>query len=634
MWSLSRQLLLPLVLAAAARGSPLAERATIVDRSSELKEKYDYVVVGGGLSGLTVANRLTEDPKTTVLVIEYGYTDGLLPGVLVPGLAPPPEFSRNYVSVPQAGLNNNTSPLYTAAVVGGGTVINGMFYHRGSAEDYNSWERLGNPGWGWNDVLPYFKKAENFTPPPPELAAEYPISSDLGPHGTTGPVQSSFPVFQFPVIKYFYRAWESIGVPSNPQPNNGDPQGAIYNPLSLTFYNQTRCSASTAHYRPIVGKRPNYHLIVGHSVSKILFNKKGKRAIGVEYISRSDRGSTRSVRARKEVILAAGAARSPGLLQLSGVGPKKLLSGLGIKVVEDLPGVGYNFHDQPTMYIGLSYTNITGPTANLLFTDQAYAAEQLAVYYENRTGPYTQPYLSGNAVCFLPLPSLTDQYKEIIKSAKSVDLSKILPAGADDTILKGYRSQVDILLDLLASTGTSVSETTFAGTAVNPIALVKPLSRGSILINSTDSFADPVLDYGTFKHPVDLAVGVASLKKNRDFFTSGPMREIGLLETSPGPQVTGENELAEAVRRISTSSWQHPVGSLSMMKRSEGGVVDPELRVYGIKRLRVVDASIFPIIPGTHTMAPAYMVAEKAADLIKAGQNSGNGDDDDGEDDD
>ena len=128
------------------------------------------------------------------------HSDGLVPGVLVPGIEPPANLSRNYVSVPQPGLNNATSPVYSAAVVGGGTVINGMFFNRGSASDYDSWERLGNPGWGWEDVLHYFKKSETFTPPPKELAEEYPISSDLGPHGTTGPVQSSFAVYQDPII--------------------------------------------------------------------------------------------------------------------------------------------------------------------------------------------------------------------------------------------------------------------------------------------------------------------------------------------------------------------------------------------------------------------------------------------------
>ncbi|KAL8698281.1 MAG: hypothetical protein Q9224_001918 [Gallowayella concinna] len=261
---------------------PLINRATVIQSASALKKQYDYVIVGGGTSGLTVANRLTTDPSVSVLVIEYGPLDKLEPGVLVPGVPPPKEYSRNYVSVPQPGLLNKPQPVYSAAVVGGGTVINGMFFNRGSAADYNGWEDLGNPGWGWKGLLPYFKRSENFTPPPPELAAQYPISSDLGPHGTEGPVGSSFPQYQYPILKSFYKAWNSIGVPSNPQPNGGRAVDAFYSTLSLTAWNQSRSSASTAYYRPIEGKRPNFYLLTLHSVTKISINRKHKRATGVQ----------------------------------------------------------------------------------------------------------------------------------------------------------------------------------------------------------------------------------------------------------------------------------------------------------------------------------------------------------------
>ncbi|KAL8954545.1 MAG: hypothetical protein Q9183_007061, partial [Haloplaca sp. 2 TL-2023] len=274
----------------------------------------------------------------------------LEPSVLVPGLPAPTEYSRNYESVPQPGLNNKSQPVYSAGVVGGGTVINGLFFNRGSAADYDTWEELGNPGWGWNGLLPYFKKSETFTPPPEELAAQYPISGDLEPHGTDGPVGSSFPNYQYPVLQYFYQAWNSIGVSSNPQPNGGRAVDAFYSTLSILGTNQSRSSADTAYYRPIAGKRPNFQLLPLHSVTKILFNKKQKRATGVQYVSRNDTKTILSVRAHHEVILAAGAPRSPQILQVSGIGPKDLLSNLGIEVIKDLPGVGHNFQDQPTYF--------------------------------------------------------------------------------------------------------------------------------------------------------------------------------------------------------------------------------------------------------------------------------------------
>lgn len=464
---------------------------------------------------------------------------------------------------------------------------------------------------------------------------------------------------------------------SNPQPNDGDANGAFYAPLSLTFWNQSRCSSSTAHYRPIVDKRPNFHLIANQSVAKILIDQKSKQATGVQvsqigiirvsllnfltcdtqqFVSRRTTLTIHTVSACQEVILAAGALRSPGILQLSGVGPKKLLSGLGIEILEDLPGVGYNFHDQPSIFMALSCTpdipssshnnnnniilnlladsNYSLPSPDWLNTNQTWDAEQLALYYKNRTGKrrtfygnrwitetrakgaYTLPYFSGTSVCFLPLQNVTSQYQQIIESAAAVDLSKILPAGADHTLLRGYKVQQDIILSLYASPHATVQETAFAGGATVPVVLLKPLSRGSILINSTNPLDDPVFDYGTFNHPADLTVAVASIKRNRDFFTSGPMKEVGAVETVPGPQITSDQALEEAIRGLATSTWSHPVGTLAMMKRKYGGVVDPQLRVYGIKGLRVVDASVFPIIPATHTSSTAYAVAEKVSSNI------------------
>ena len=263
-----------------------------------------------------------------------------------------------------------------------------MFFNRGSARDYDSWEKLGNPGWGWHDLLPYFQKSENFTPPAKNLAERFPISGDLAPHGTNGPVGSSFPPFQYPIMKYFFPAWESVGIASNPQPNDGRALGAFYSPLSLDAWNESRSSSDTAHYRPIVGKRPNFHLIALHAVTKINVDTERKQATGVQFVSRNDTKSLQSVNATQEVILAAGAPRSPGLLQLSGIGPKKLLSTLGIPVIEDLPGVGYNFHDQPTIFTGVTYnySQYPYPTPDWLNANQSWSAQQLAIYYQNRTG--------------------------------------------------------------------------------------------------------------------------------------------------------------------------------------------------------------------------------------------------------
>ena len=264
----------------------------------------------------------------------------------------------------------------------------------------------------------------------------------------------------------------------------------------------------------------------------------------------------------------------------------------------------------------MSDTNYSGPSPDWLDSRPDWAKVQLARYYENRTGPYTITYRSGSIVTFLPLQNITNDTNLFIYNARSIDLAPLLPSGASHQVSKGYKRQIDLSLDLFASPVATVQETAFGGGQTVPVAMLKPLSRGSILINTTDPFAPPVIDYHTFKHPTDLDIAVLALKKNRQFMASGPMQELGAIEAFPGVQVQGDQAIGDSIRTFASSTWAHPVGTCAMMSRAMGGVVDSELKVYGVKGLRVVDASIMPMIPATHTSSTVYAVAEKAADLI------------------
>ena len=223
-------------------------------------------------------------------------------------------------------------------------------------------------------------------------------------------------------------------------------------------------------------------------------------------------------------------------------------------------------------------------------------------------------------MAFLPLQNITRDYEAFISKARNVSLGPLLPKGAPSPLLAGYKAQRDLILNLYASPRATVQEVAFGGGNTIPGAMLKPLSRGSILINSTDPLAPPVFNYNTFAHPADLDIAVLALKKTRAFMASGPMQEVGALESFPGAQVQGDEAIANSIRTFATSTWAHPVGTAAMMKKEYGGVVDPQLKVYGVKGLRVVDASIMPLIPATHTSSTVYAVAEKVRYPLGSGR--------------
>jgi choline dehydrogenase len=330
--------------------SSKAAHATKVRSNTALLSTYDFVIIGGGASGLTVADRLTEDPSTTVLVLEYGPFDSHEPPVLVPGLLnlTSTPYWFNLSSTPQQHLKNRTFQVTIAAAVGGGTVINGMFFHRGAKADYDAWEELGAHGWGWSDLLPYFKKTETFTPPEASFAREWGIEWKGDVHGTQGPLQISYPPYQFPVIKNFFDAFHELGVTTPEDPSDGSAKGVFWVPSTLDPIERTRSYARTAHYDRIAATRPNYHVLPLAAATRILFDGPNK-ATGVEYVDRIT-NDTFQVNATKEVILAAGPVHTPQLLLLSGIGDKDALAEYGIKCIADVPGVGHNFQDHPTMF--------------------------------------------------------------------------------------------------------------------------------------------------------------------------------------------------------------------------------------------------------------------------------------------
>ncbi|KAH9482008.1 Dehydrogenase xptC [Psilocybe cubensis] len=583
--------------------------------SDQLYDAYDYVIVGGGQSGLVIANRLSEDPKKTVLVVEYGYFDDT-PGQLEPssGSVYASRNLFNVTTVPQRGIGNREGIVYAASVVGGGSTVNGMLFDRGSADDYNNWEKLGNPGWGWRGLLPYFKKSSSFTPPRADLAAEYNITWDIPRAYGNGPIQSTFPDWQWPTIKSQWKAWTDLGVPINEEGAAGDAFGAYWVPSNV---DQTyrRSYARSGYFEPVKNRR-NLHLLIGHRVNEVLFtSKKRAEAVTIQARGTANGSPTKTVKAAQEIVLCAGWLHTPQILQRSGVGPKSLLTQAGIPVVADLPGVGFNLQDHPALLLIYQYQTDLFPNPNSLTnnaTFQAWATEQWA----SRKGPYSIGV--GNALATVPFPILSPTYQTTINKAKGQNAADYLPSTYGPQNVKGFLKQRAVILDSFGRRDNGVVEIPFLGGSTLSLVLEKPLSRGTVLLNTTDRYAEPVIDYNTNVNPVDTDIFIAVIKFARRWFQTPSQQHLTPVEVYPGSSVGTDEEIAAHSVNAIWPSTAHGCGTSAMAPRDQAGVVSPSLTVYGVTGLSVGDVSIIPIIPATHTCATVYAIAEKAADLIKS----------------
>jgi choline dehydrogenase-like flavoprotein len=497
--------------------------------------------------------------------------------------------------------------------------VNGMFFDRGSASDYDAWETLGNPGWNFKNLLPYFKKSVTFTPPLPPVAESFNYTWDVGAaYGGRGEVQVSFPPYQFPGQEYVWNAWSELGINKPKEAAAGEAIGAIQAPSALDPVTRTRSYAKTAHYDPFAN-RSNYHLVTGWRVTEVVLGKGAQlAAVGVNVVKRGGSGEKIVVKAKREVIIAAGSIWTPWLLHRSGIGPKDLLNKAGITVKKHLPGVGANFQDHPIGGGLWNWTkNAPSPTQDDLLNNETLYQEARKEYEQSRTGPLTVA--RGNQAAFLPLKVVAaEKWKSLVDSIAGQDATPYLPATYDETLLAGFRAQQKLTAELLARDDSAAYEFPFSGGPLGRGVLERPLSRGTISINTSDPSSEPVVDYRTFSNPLDLQVAIPIVHFARKFNSLNAFASLGATEITPGLNVTDDATIARFLVKSFAPTFAHPAGTASMMPEELGGVVGPDLLVYGVKGLSVVDASIIPYLPATHICTTVYAVAERAADLIKS----------------
>ncbi|KAK2736318.1 hypothetical protein FQN55_001704 [Onygenales sp. PD_40] len=592
--------LLPLVVSAAP--GP-AKYATLVERQ-DVAESYDYVIIGGGTAGLTVADRLTEDSAYTVLVINDGILDDST-DVLTGGQA---QFGSprlyDLQSVPQTELGNKQIPVLIGNIVGGSSGVNGMIFHRGTAEEYNYWAELGGEGstWDWEGLLPYFKKGVYFTPPNEGLANDFNITYDIEAAWGQDPntrIYASFPTYESPLIKIIYDAMKSMPGVEFPVDGCAGYHGIIWLPTSMNPDDFTRSYARTGHYDNL--NRENYHLVTESKVNKIVIED--GVATGVTFDSGN--GQSTTVRASREVILSAGAVHTPQILQLSGIGPASLLEQAGIELLVDLPGVGANFQDHGYL-----------PSVAFMWGQQPTPPP---VTSNGDPSTMKTPGLGA----FLGMPAISpDNFVAIAAKYEQQAIGEYLIEGLDQTVIDGYEAQKKVFARAIRSANVSFFEQFLGGGAGGLAINLHPFSRGSVNIDPANPNAEPVVDYRALVNPVDTDIMVEMVKFIRRFMAVEELQQYQPSEITPGADVVSDADLATWVKGQYLPSLYHPIGTAAKMPRELGGVVDENLLVYGLQGLRVVDGSIMPTLVGAHTSMTVYAIAEKAADIIKEAQQA------------
>ncbi|MDB6049587.1 MAG: putative alcohol dehydrogenase [Pseudomonas sp.] len=523
---------------------------------------FDYIVIGGGAAGCVVASRLSEDPEVSVCLLEAGGPD-TNPLVHMPAgvaaIVPTSINNWQYQTVAQTGLNGRIGYQPRGKTLGGSSSINAMAYHRGHPEDFDRWAALGNPGWGYQEVLPFFKRAEH----------NENFKDSL--HGQNGPLNVRFHTSPNPFGEKFVEAGVQAGYPPCPDQNGPTMEG--FGRVQVMQINGQRCSAARAYLTPNRG-RENLHIETHAHATRLLFQ--GKRAIGVEFVQN---GVKRELRARHELIVSSGAFNSPQLLLLSGVGPACELEKFNIPLVHELPGVGQNLVDH------IDYVHSYRINARTLVGLSLVGVWDLIKagfnYFRHRSGMLTSNFAESCA--------FIKTSPELSQADIELALTVVMFADHGRKLYRGHGQSVHACL-------------------------LHPKSIGQLTLASADPMAAPLIDPAFLTHPDDIRVMVEGYKIIRKVMATPVFQALKPRDVLDTPMET-DAEIEHVIRNRADTLY-HPVGTCKMGV-DPMAVVDPRLMVHGLEGLRVVDASIMPTIIGCSTTAATIMIGEKAADFIR-----------------
>jgi choline dehydrogenase len=533
-------------------------------------DTFDYVIVGSGAAGAILAARLGEDPTLSICVLEAGPRDWHpylhLPAGFIKVLFNP-DFTWQFSSEPTDWTGGRRVPLPQGRTAGGSTAINGLVYNRGQAEDYDGWAAQGNPGWSFADLLPYFRRSERRIGP-----------GDDALRGRSGPVPVTDIDWKHPVCEAFLAGAEELGLPRNPDYNGATQAGVGY--FQRTIHHGLRQGTAPTFLTPAI-QRGNVTLRSNAQATGIVFD--GLRATGVRYRRGGANGRTEVVRARREVIVCAGAVNSPKLLHLSGIGPAEWLQRAGIPVRHALPGVGQHLKDHFSV-------RLVARAKNTVTINELARAPRLW----NQAARW----LAGQPSILALSPSLAHFFWQSRPGLTRPDLQGVFAPAS-------YRAGYVGMLDDYPGMTCGVWQH-------------RPQSSGWVRLASADPFAAPVVQPNYLAHAEDRRVLLDGVRLARKLLQTRALAPYVAAETLPGPDVQAEDELLDYVRRYGVSSY-HLNGTARMGPPSDAtAVVDAQLRVHGIAGLRVADASVMPDIPSANTCAASMMIGEKAADLVRS----------------